>query len=180
MEFVLIYKALSLINQNVCTLSLDSALLYKELLHCRIMLISCHVLLPVFIFSSKSLCWYIFWVKMIDQSIIELIPIILPIWFSIFDESVIMTGIRCAIMNHNTLQIVLVVLLWYLSVKGCQLIFVKIFCGQIFWFHHLLQISFRYFVLAVWSHVQFHREWAVVIDLNFRHSVEVELKTFEL
>ena len=180
MELILIYEAVSLVDQDVRALRLDSTLLLQELLHCGVVLVTRQVHLPVLILAAEGLCWDVIRVEVIDQSVVELIPVILSARLSVLDECVVMAGVRCTIVNYHALQLVLVVLLRHLLVESHQLVFVEVLCGEILLFHQLLEIFLGYFVLTVGSHVQLHRERAIVIDLDLGHGVEVELKAFEL
>ena len=77
MELVLIDEAVSLVNQNVSTLCLDPSLLLEELLHGWVVLMARKVHLPVLVLPSECLGWNVFGVEVSDQSVVELVPVVL-------------------------------------------------------------------------------------------------------
>ena len=74
-EFLLVDETQSLINQNVGVFCLIAPLVVDDLLHRWVMLVLFELCFPVLVLSTESLLRDLFWIKVHDLSVIELVPL---------------------------------------------------------------------------------------------------------
>ena len=107
--------------------------------------------LRIFLLSSKTLLFDSFVVGFFHHLIIELKPF--P-FLVVFYEGIVMTGFRCASMDNDTPQLIII-----------KLIFSTLCSQQI--------------LACVFFHIKLLRVFELVIDFNFGHIVKVISKPFE-
>jgi len=74
-KFLLVNETQTLIYQNVGVFGLIAPLVVDDLLHCWVMLVLFKLCFPVLVLSTESLLRDLFWVKVHDLSVIELVPL---------------------------------------------------------------------------------------------------------
>jgi hypothetical protein len=82
-------------------------------------------------------------------------------------------------MNYHTLQGILKVVSRSCLIMNDELIFCQVFDRKTFFFHLVEKILPLDILGGILLHVQLHRELTVVIYLELRHGVKIELKSFK-
>ena len=136
-ELLLVNEAQSLIDQYVSVLGLVTSLVLNDLLHGRVVCVLSDLSFPVLVFTAKRLFWNQAWVEMLHKSIVELVPLAFSTLrlFSILDEGIIVAGVGGAIVDDDTLQLVLEVLIGDCSVQQDSLILIKVLHRKILLTH---------------------------------------------
>ena len=126
--------------------------------------------------SSEALSAKILDVKITDNIVIELIPLFAILVSSISDERVVVPRVGGTRVDDDSLKLKFVVILRVLSCLGC--IFHR---GLLLLFSLSLLLRGRFFLLesflGVWEHVKLLRKFAVIVDLDSNHAVEIEFKS---
>jgi hypothetical protein len=82
-------------------------------------------------------------------------------------------------VDDYTPETVLVVLGGEFSLEDGSLVLTQVIHRHVLVLHHLHKVFLREALLAVLLHVDLHGELAVVVDLELRHGIEIELETLK-
>lgn len=108
-------------------------------------------------------------IKFADVFVIELEPIVFRsgFSFSFFYETIVVTTICSTLVHHDSRKCVLEVVTRLSLVVYYLLVFIKILLRKSFFLHFFDQILPFYVFLAVFSHIEIHRKFTVVVKFYF-------------
>ena len=179
---VLVDEAVALVDQNVSVLRLLATLAHHDSLHLLVTSILTHLSIPVLILATEALFRDLPCIEVLHMRVIELVPLVIALFLllSILDEGIIVTSLRCTIVDHNALQRVFEVLICHCAVKQDSLVRVEILHGEVFVVHLFNEVLARDVLLRVGFHIKLSWEGTVVIHLVFLHCIKVEFKALQL
>lgn len=175
-------EAAALVNQNVSVFGLVPALIHHDLLHGWIVRKLPHLRLVVFVFAAEALLGDLTRIEVLHLCVVELVPVAFAIFgfFTIFDEGVVVSRLRSAVVDDYSLERVLEVIIGHSPSKQDSLVRVQVLHGQVLVVHFLDQVLARDVLLAVRLHVKLHGEAAVVVDFVLLEGVKVEFEALQL
>ena len=130
----------------------------------------------VLVFTAESLARNVVWIELFDFLIIKAEPRLIILALPVLDIAVVMASLRSTSMYDDALELELVVRIGKLAVEDDLLLLCEIFHCQALFIHLFDQLVARDDLLAVGTHVEFHREATVIIDFEFSHGIVVELE----
>lgn len=176
-DLLIVYIVRSFIYKNISILYLSLDLIYF-LSKLAIIGEFLDVLHYIFIITTECFMRNVSGIERLNNMVIEFEPLF--IWgLSILNEWVVVSLLSCAHMDHNSLKIIVVVLIRNLSVEDSLVFFIQFIFSNVLFFHFLNDILLWKVVLTILIHIQLVRKFAVVVNFELCHSVKVEFKPFK-
>ena len=144
-KLVLVDEAVALVDQNVGVLRLLATLAHHDSLHLLVTSILTHLGIPVLILATEALFRDLSRIEVLHMRVIELVPLVIAflLLLSILDECIIVTCLRCTIVDHDALQRVFEILICHCAIKQDSLVRVEIFHGEVLVVHLLDEVLAR-------------------------------------